>query len=81
MNARPDRKRSLFWTNGLFPLAGVDDEGRSGVFVQHFAPGRDTSAIRRKLAGFSSEYLTESLGVSADEMRLTIAAFRFGPET
>ena len=58
---------------GAISFIGPDDEGRSGVFVQDFVPGRDTSATRRKVAGFSSEYLTESLGVSADGKHLTIA--------
>jgi Tol biopolymer transport system component len=54
-------------------FVGRDDDGLSGVFAQEFAPGRDTSATRRKLAGFSSEYVTESLGLSPDGHLLTIS--------
>jgi serine/threonine protein kinase len=52
---------------------GEDDDGRTGVFAQEFAPGRDTSESRRKLAGFSPEYLSESFGISPDGRRLTLS--------
>jgi len=61
----PDGKRIVF--------VGADEHDRSGVFIQDFVPGRDTRSTRRPLAGFSTEYLTESLGVSPDGRRLTIA--------
>jgi Tol biopolymer transport system component len=54
-------------------FVGADEDGRSGVFVQDFVPGRDTAVTRRPVAGFSSESLTESLGLSPDGRRLTIA--------
>jgi Tol biopolymer transport system component len=57
---------------------GEDADGLSGVFVQEFAPGRDTTATRRPVAGFSPEYVTESLGLSPDGSRLTIST---GQET
>jgi Tol biopolymer transport system component len=62
---RPDAEAIYF--------VGLDDEGRSGVFVQDFAPGRDTGSTRRKVAGFSAEYETESLGLAPDGARLTIS--------
>jgi Tol biopolymer transport system component len=52
---------------------GQDRSGLSGVFVQDFAPGRDTTSTRRPVAGFSPEYVTESLGLSPDGSRLTIS--------
>jgi Tol biopolymer transport system component len=52
---------------------GQDEAGLSGVFVQEFAPGRDTASTRRPVAGFSNEYVTESLGISPDGTRLTIS--------
>jgi serine/threonine protein kinase len=61
----PDGK-SIYYT-------GQDRAGLSGVFVQDFAPGRDTASTRRPVAGFSTEYVTESLGVSPDGSRLTIS--------
>jgi len=61
----PDGRRIVF--------VGLDAEGRSGVYVQDFAPDRDTIASRHAVAGFSSGHLTESLGVSPDGRRLTIA--------
>jgi len=52
---------------------GEDSAGLTGVFVQDFAPGADTSGSRRPVAGFSAEYVTESLGLSPDGTRLTIS--------
>jgi hypothetical protein len=52
---------------------GEDAAGLTGVFVQDFAPGADSSASRRPVAGFSAEYVTESLGLSSDGARVTIS--------
>jgi hypothetical protein len=52
---------------------GQDGEGLSGVFAQEFSPDRDTASTRRPVAGFSLEYVTESLGLSPDGSRLTIS--------
>jgi Tol biopolymer transport system component len=58
---------------------GEDENGRTGVYVQDFAPGKDTSSTRRKLAGFSPEYVSESFGISPDGRRLTLATLtQFG---
>jgi Tol biopolymer transport system component len=54
---------------------GQDDKGVNGVFVQDFAPGRDTSATRRTLGGFDPENSAESLGISPDGKFLTIAGW------
>jgi Tol biopolymer transport system component len=53
---------------------GQDGRGLSGVYVQDFVPGADTTASRRKVAGFSPGYTTESLGLSPDGRRLVISA-------
>jgi Tol biopolymer transport system component len=52
---------------------GQDAAGLTGVFAQDFIPGADTSGTRRPVAGFSQEYVTESLGLSPDGGRLTIS--------
>jgi Tol biopolymer transport system component len=52
---------------------GQNAAGLSGVFRQEFSPGRDTSTTRRQVAGFSPEYVTESLGISPDGSKITIS--------
>jgi len=52
---------------------GVDEEGRTGVFLQDFHPEEDTSATRRPLAGFRDELITESFDISPDGSRITLA--------
>ena len=52
---------------------GEDAAGLTGVFVQDFAPGADTAGSRHPVAGFSPEYVTESLGLSPDGAHLTIS--------
>ena len=52
---------------------GIDEQGRSGIYAQDFVPGKDTSATRRALAGFSDEYVTESFGISPDGAEITLA--------
>ena len=51
---------------------GRNEKGLTGVFVQDFVPGNDTSQTRRPIGGFSSEMWTESLGISPDGTRLTM---------
>jgi Tol biopolymer transport system component len=63
------------WTpdgNGIV-YVGQNDEGRSGIYVQDFVPGRDTSGSRKPLAGFSKDFITESLGVSPDGKSVVIS--------
>jgi dipeptidyl aminopeptidase/acylaminoacyl peptidase len=65
------------WTpDGRIAFIGANAEGRSGVFVQDFAPGRDTSATRRPVAGFAPDVLTESLGVSPDGKSLVVSTLQ-----
>jgi hypothetical protein len=52
---------------------GVDDAGRTGVFLQDFHPERDTSATRRPLAGFHDELTTESFDIAPDGSRVTLS--------
>jgi eukaryotic-like serine/threonine-protein kinase len=56
-------------------FVGQDETGASGVFAQAFVPGRDTSASRRKLAGFDRDLATESFGISADGSKVVIAGW------
>ena len=62
---RPDGQAIYF--------VGQDDQGRTGVFVQDFVPGEDTSPSRRKIAGFSPDYEIDSLGLSPDGRSLIIS--------
>jgi len=64
----PDGRRIAF--------IGANAEGRSGVFLQDFVPGRDTSATRRAVAGFAPDVLTESLGVSPDGKSLVVSTLQ-----
>jgi hypothetical protein len=52
---------------------GVDDQGRTGVFLQDFHPERDTGATRRPLAGFHDELTTESFDIAPDGTRITLS--------
>jgi len=63
------------WMPGGRAIAflGHDEEGRTGVFVQPFAPGKDTSGERTQLAGFSGETVTESFGIAPDGERVVLA--------
>jgi serine/threonine protein kinase len=54
---------------------GQDEIGANGVFVQDFAPGRDTTSSRRALAGFDPQIATESFGVSPDGSRIVLAGW------
>ncbi|HET7452827.1 MAG TPA: hypothetical protein VFL12_08810, partial [Thermoanaerobaculia bacterium] len=50
-----------------------DRDGLSGIFVQDFDPVRDTSSSRRKVAGFSRDFITESFGLAPDGKRIVIS--------
>lgn len=54
-------------------FVGRDADGRTGVFVQEFEPGRNTDATRRPVGGFREGMLTESFGIAPDGRFLTIA--------
>jgi hypothetical protein len=54
-------------------FVGVDDQGRTGVFLQDFDPERDTSATRRPLAGFHDDLITESFDIAPDGSRITLS--------
>jgi Tol biopolymer transport system component len=64
------------WMDGNRTIiyVGQDEQEHSGVFAHDFVPGQDTSASRRKIAGFAWEYVTESLGISPDGEYLVISA-------
>jgi dipeptidyl aminopeptidase/acylaminoacyl peptidase len=64
----PDGRRIAF--------VGANAEGRSGVYLQDFVPGRDTSATRRAVTGFAADVLTESLGVSPDGKTLVVSTLQ-----
>jgi len=54
-------------------FVGFDHAGLTGVFVQDFVPGRDTTATRRKLAGFDPDYITETYAISPDGTRIVLS--------
>jgi len=54
-------------------FTGVDDAGRTGVFLQDFDPENDTSATRRPLAGFHEDLITESFDIAPDGSRITLS--------
>ena len=54
-------------------FVGIDAEERTGIYLQDFEPGVDTSHTRRKLAGFFDDLTTESFGISPDGSRLALA--------
>ena len=55
-------------------FVGENEKGLSGIYVQDFAPGRDTSSTRRPVAGFSRDYVSESFAVSPDGKLITLSA-------
>ncbi len=63
------------WLPGsrAFAFVARDGAGVSGIFVQPFAPGRDTATQRRPLAGFEAEAPVESFGISPDGTRLAVS--------
>jgi len=63
------------WTpDGRIAFLGQDERGVNGVFVQDFAPGRDTTSTRRKLGGFDPDADAETFGISPDGRRVAVAA-------
>jgi Tol biopolymer transport system component len=65
----PDGRRIAF--------VGVDENGLTGIFDQEFVPGQDTSATRRRLAGFDPDSVVESFGISPDGGKLTLATLDY----
>ena len=54
-----------------------DEKGVNGIFEQAFDPtAKDTSATRRKVAGFDPSFETESFGISPDGKKLVVAALQ-----
>ncbi len=65
--------RARWMPDGRIAFLGQDEQGVNGVFVQDFVPGQDTSASRKKLAGFDPAVDAESFGLSPDGSRIAIA--------
>jgi hypothetical protein len=55
---------------------GIDDNGRSGLWVQDFDPGRDTFASRRPLHDFRDDLLIETFGISPDGEHVVVSVLR-----
>lgn len=58
-------------------FVGADEDGRTGIYEQAFVPGEDTSATRKRLAGFASKQVVESFGFSPDGQRVTLAMLEY----
>jgi Tol biopolymer transport system component len=52
---------------------GQNENGINGIFIQEFAPGKDTSATPRPQCCFDEEAATESFGISPHGSRMTVA--------
>jgi Tol biopolymer transport system component len=63
------------WMPGGKAIAfvGENREGRTGVYLQRFAPGEDTDGERVPIAGFAAEHFTESFGVAPDGASIVLA--------
>jgi Tol biopolymer transport system component len=61
-----------------FAFVAPDAAGRSGVFLQPFTPGADTTAERRPLAGFEPLAPVESFGIAPDGRRLALSTVEEG---
>jgi Tol biopolymer transport system component len=53
---------------------GQDEADRTGIYLQDFVPGTNTSASRRPVAGFTADFDVESLGLSPDGKNVVISA-------
>jgi Tol biopolymer transport system component len=56
-------------------FSGNSPDRVSGVFAQDFVPGRDTTATRRRLAGFIEGATTESFSIAFDGRSIVLAQF------
>ena len=56
-------------------FVGQDETGAIGIYAQDFVPGQDTSASRRKVAGFDPDVAAESFGIAPDGSRLVVAGW------
>jgi len=54
-------------------FVGVDERKRAGIYVQDFAPGRETRSTRRRLVGFEPDRETESFGFAPDGSRIVVS--------
>jgi Tol biopolymer transport system component len=67
------------WYSDGSKIAFIASDGEQiGVMVQEFVPGRDTTATRRKLAGFEPEWVVETFDVSTDDERVVLSRVRPG---
>ncbi len=52
---------------------GLDEQGRTGLWVQDFSTEHDTAATRRRLIGFDGSGVHESFGISPDGKRILLS--------
>jgi Tol biopolymer transport system component len=65
------------WMPGGKAIAfvGQDENGTSGIFVQPFEPGRDTTSARSKLGGFDPDIVMDTVGISPDGTRMIVSGW------
>jgi serine/threonine protein kinase len=63
----PDGKSLVFLSQ--------NEQGVNGIYIQDFAPDKDTANTRRPLVGFDHENSAESFGISPDGQFITIAVW------
>jgi Tol biopolymer transport system component len=74
----PADGRARWFSNGKSIAFASTVDGQSGVLVQDFVPGRDTTATRRKLAGFEADWLVETFDLSPDDQRIVLSRVQPG---
>jgi serine/threonine protein kinase len=57
-------------------FVGQDSSQITGVFVQDFKPGEDTTATRRKLPTFDPDLITETFDISADGKTMAVSYYK-----
>ncbi len=57
-------------------FVGLDEQSRTGIWIQDFEPGRDTRATRRPLTEFREDRIVESFGIAPDGESFAISTIR-----
>ena len=52
---------------------GLDEQGRTGLWIQDFLPDRNTLETRRRQTGFRGDVNHESFGISPDGKRIILS--------
>jgi eukaryotic-like serine/threonine-protein kinase len=73
--AKASRGARPRWLGAAHTIVFINEDAqqRSGLFAQDFVPGSDTSATRRKLAGFDRDTTIETFALSPDGTRAVVS--------